>query len=1578
MNTRQPKITMQGSQIAPDADGEAEGSPDAMAVDLTEEINNISTFLGGVNVAQDSYLEDFGIQVNKELNCLICFPCGVALKPLHVLAHLREQHKGAGISVDTKRLQAALDSLSVGLELPAMETAVKRPEIDGLTTYPGIQCQQCMQCFRSQASILIHHRTQHQGVPLPPTWTKVHVQQLNRSNQKSFFPVQLKQQHVPNKTDEIIQSLRTKHNLQITSGSLDDSDLRLLSPWLKSTRWTELIKDHNITELRNLVALPKKNEFPGLKDVLTHLMFVAEEGFDKLPVLVLQRLNSPDPAKSYMLACSGISNTPFHRMANHRSAIKEYLNPLIRLVAMLFRLQSKPIITHVLPETATKLILRLHNKLTSDNYKEHIIKAQTLLIVLWTKMWSDKDDGLFADPTTNMLALMMLNADGSFKGAQETTKPIAQLEYCMRMCFMVEILKQSEQQKINVTEAAQSLEPWFIEKHESTFNSLRSLQHRASAIAMATMAPSRIYWKDRESFDSLLFEGNTIEFGNISKMFMELERESVEIWEQDILRGLGVHRRYSTIADDMTNTEVGYSFLSDPRNVFSTDRDCLFKAIMADKRLSREFITHFDATGAPVWNKVALRTWLVKYAQFEGLLLLRSLMIGGAPARITEITAMTYRNIPTTVHRNLMAFDQYIAILVMYHKGSEMSGLDKLIPHALDGVTADLVVQNLTIARPFAELASMICNPDDGHISAIYYNHLFVNNGRLFTTTDVTNIMKTYSLPTIGYAMGVQSWRHICIAFKRKRCPDLEEIIADDQVETVEAQQATHTRRVENMRYALSSDSLSGISEDVLPLFLDASTDWQLETRMVPGGLGLSYKEARSIHFIDLVKSGKIKERKRSKQPDMAVDLEALAEKLAPLLAQKLTSMLLPGISETIQGLLTTSVLPLEPVQARPELLPFQKANNQSMRREASPMEVTEHSMFDSERNVNNHPMPEEASPIELTQHSIFDKEDQENEDEDFDEHRALETLQTLVGNSDATWTCSEQLQAVMAALDGKRDMCVIIRTGGGKTMVPLIASQLDSKTVTIIVLPLRSLLLDYQRKLDAMHIKYEVYINAHSLVIGRHGLVLLTIDMFRTRRWTQTLAEINERKGVKRLCFDEAHYALTANDFRKVFLDMDEVRTVPAQIILLSGTVPPKGQKTLLKAYALQDDCLVFRTPTDRPELEYVLPPRFENADAIVRETKRLYNTYKLMFEEQDRALIFVPYLEEGRLIAEALGCEFYQGSKELTTQEQGAVYTRWIEGIHKAMICTNAFSAGNDYPHVRLVIHAGAPLEMLSFIQEVSRGGRDGQKAKSYILIKGRPSPPNTDDLDFRGSMAVWTMLYNSNVCLRFLMTSFSDGVGLLCQNSEQRIKCSRCSKTFSPGASTADKRRFSRGTATFEKEVRTAKKAKVERQSTQQVYINNFINRLRMFENLCAFCDIFDLDMGYKHSIMRCRTLYSGSRGTNVEAYKAWKQSIRYNDKVHGNVCFYCHIPQVDDSLHDTFDVAAGNCSYQDILPPAAFAIYHHPEFAPLAKAHFQVDWETDLAFAKWLSAKPATSEHRTNMAALFHWYCDERGM
>lgn len=466
------------------------------------------------------------------------------------------------------------------------------------------------------------------------------------------------------------------------------------------------------------------------------------------------------------------------------------------------------------------------------------------------------------DPTIIGLALMMLHQDGSFKSPSETTPTIAKLEYMMRLVFLLKMyLIVRRQHLLSFDEPCKKLQPWFTEKVDSTFNSLRSLQHRASSISYTAMNLPDIWWLDRKHYQEMLYLGDKISFSAIRNIFVDLQADIHHLFKNKILLGLPLHIRYDSLADDLSNEKVGYSFLSDPRNsaVFG-DRNILIRAVLADPELRQQFIAYFDVEGKPIWNALAMRAWLHDFGTLTTHLCTICEAICGSPIRGTELTSMVFRNTKTR-RRNLNILGQTVALMGMYTKTGALTGSDRLIPLGVDSFTGDMLVQHLALARPMAELFVTFLFPHRPDLHILYRYHLFVNNMEMLNTEALSLDLKSYTLPRVGVGLGVHAWRHIVIAFRRKLCSNNAQILDEANIErSVRANQAGHSEDTEDRIYGITSDTLAGAPEDLLPRFLDSSADWQSLLRVVPGGLMRPYPEVTTGHFDALAKEGVIQD----------------------------------------------------------------------------------------------------------------------------------------------------------------------------------------------------------------------------------------------------------------------------------------------------------------------------------------------------------------------------------------------------------------------------------------------------------------------------------------------------------------------------------------------------------------------------------------------------------------------------------------------------------------------------------------------------------------------------------------------
>ncbi|CAA7268913.1 unnamed protein product [Cyclocybe aegerita] len=1659
-------------------------------------------------LVEDPDLLPLGIYIQPVLRTCICLSCQIALTHKTLASHLHLEHKHVRKSISTEMLARVAAKYELLTCLPVVEGPI--PQLDGLAVLARAKCPSCDKIY-APTSMRAHYYRNHHSLSAPKTSTLeiVSAQQLNKGNNSALFevfprspPPQL------NSNESIIKRLREERDAAVYGYRPPNLDARVVSPWLLATQWHEHVQEFDIEELRELVAgVPRTRDH--LSNLRPALLLFFHSAWDLIPtidLLVLQRLNTNDPVKD------GINNAPFKRHQLDQT-LEEYSNTCARLLAMLLRPKSTYEIP--LPQSIEAALATLSSALDADDISHTSDAVYRLLYRLWTCTWSKTEANTLGDPTMCFLALSALKSDGTFANPELTTHLIAHLEYCMRLVYLYSIESTRVNEKVTPQAACDKYAIWFTEKRESTFNSLRSLMHLAAGFIFNEVSMLRIAWVDRDTFRTMRYYGDLVSFDDFHTMFSRMEKDAIEMWEGGVLMGLTLSVRYGPLADDLSNTSYGYSFLSDARNKCFSKRDTLMNAILGDPTLRAEFIHHdSNEDGSPRWNRIRLQQWMYTYSLFDGLILSSVEMKSGSPGRGTELTSVETRNTRTR-KRGLYMIGNHLALVRQYHKSGSITGKDKIIPQSLDAVTSDLIIQNLSIARPFAELAAYICHPDDHNIQGRYNSCLFINNKELFTTQQLTELMKKFTRRECDVPLGVHDWRHVSTAFRRKICPALEQLVEKDSEDTIGALQAGHSRRTENKIYGISTDRLVGPAEDILPLFLDASTDWQVANKITPGGHLLPYREAIAERFPELAQQGRIKSHftgpharteKLVKEVSEAFEekLSAHSKELIVMLRPMLKEMVEQAVKEAMQtAQAPTATFKSPPLPRRlslseqANLIPRQGSVYGTPLAKPLSQDAGRSSFSDLQRPIVSPPRPARAHPP-ISEDLQTEEDDNVNMDAPYNEHMseqmtaslilgvdpqpsndlpasfytdrgkrlvnvlsdkshfkrhslepmntgnvkmhatrnedrpqshsgpmprealsssrgtiarsqvdfsipasvdptremdALRLLQKLTKKPLATWNSPEQWLGIQHILARQNDLLIIMATGSGKTMVALIPTLLD-QSVSVFVLPLNSLIMDYRRRLDGMGVQYDQYDSSTRSLRQDVNVVLVSADYAVTDRWKQAITNLNDAHTVSRLFFDEAHIPLSGQDYRRALTNLPRLRHLGVQIVLLSGSVPPGSEMYLSDLFGLHPTCrLTLRTLTDRSELMYVRLPRQEKFRDAAALLERYLNPMLDDSEPEDRFLIFVPLKVVGEDLKKRLGCDFYNGDLR-DPRERTAIYNRWWNGEHPVLIATQALGAGNDYQHVRAVFHMGSPREMMNYIQEVSRAGRDGRPAKCYCIPMAHFKAPDGGLSDHVGARAMWDFLWACEDCSRFAITHYADGIGTYCSDVEHSELCSRCSLVKSMNATLqyslggppshhpwptvvipvledrqipgTNKRKAPSGPPVdpFTEQVLRAKRDRFDKDEALESYVLRFKNTLTMLCQPCAYCRIIG-EGRTSHDLRHCGPMHAVWND-----YKAFQREITYAvGNLHRGVCFTCHVPQCNDRLHKPFrSVEGSECEWPDILCPTAYGIFRSSNLRVDAEIYFDVEWETRRDFTAWLSGKPVPGQE-TNMSALF---------
>ena len=346
-------------------------------------------------------------------------------------------------------------------------------------------------------------------------------------------------------------------------------------------------------------------------------------------------------------------------------------------------------------------------------------------------------------------------------------------------------------------------------------------------------------------------------------------------------------------------------------------------------------------------------------------------------------------------------------------------------------------------------------------------------------------------------------------------------------------------------------------------------------------------------------------------------------------------------------------------------------------------------------------------------------------------------------------------------------------------------------------------------------------------------------------------------------------------------------------------------------------------------------------------------------------------------------------------------SMYNQWRKGITPVMICTSAFSTGNDYAHVRLTIHFKMALEMSELIQAQGRSGRDGKAARCFIIPASNPQLPkiSKEAEDHKGQWYAYDYVYRLGTkrCLRYGTTLYIDGKGLECKDDLASVPCSVCKAESGFKARKLHTRNMSMPIlhTTSEEEAgptnhhrlasvskhelkdpfadatHTSKKRRVDRLAGAMDEANQMRRALdRVKDHGCGAC----LVMGFRPehaTIHACQALQAAG---GFGALMQWKKTIRYPPSVgRKGICWKCHVPSCSDMLHGDFEGAKTKCDWEDVVIPTLMAIRANRETRERAQRELGTmvaDW---VAYASWLVGEPSAGYY-SRVMELFLWYVE----
>jgi len=316
--------------------------------------------------------------------------------------------------------------------------------------------------------------------------------------------------------------------------------------------------------------------------------------------------------------------------------------------------------------------------------------------------------------------------------------------------------------------------------------------------------------------------------------------------------------------------------------------------------------------------------------------------------------------------------------------------------------------------------------------------------------------------------------------------------------------------------------------------------------------------------------------------------------------------------------------------------------------------------------------------------------------------------------------------EAIVRDVLAGRDVCVVMPTGGGKSLCYQLPAALQPKQTAIVVSPLIALMQDQVAQLTQMGISAAVLNSSQGwneqrkteqrAETGEYRLLYLSPERLAKKEMIDWLKKV----PVSFFVIDEAHcISEWGHEFRPDYRELK----------LLKKEFPgkPIAAFTASATHRVRHD-IIEQLKLKEPG-KFIASFHRTNLNYQVLETDNYTQTDRLLAilkkHEGHPVIVYSPTIKRvGSTVAmledEGISAIGYHAKLEASERQENQ--ERWMADDVNVLVGTIAFGLGINKPDVRAVVHLALPKSVEQYYQEAGRAGRDGNRSDCVLLWQKR----------------------------------------------------------------------------------------------------------------------------------------------------------------------------------------------------------------------------------------------------------------